>query len=126
MLGHIMEWFYHDLAGLGIDPEEAGYKKIVIDPQPVGNVTWARVRFDSVRGLIASEWKIEAGDFTLSLTIPPNATAIINVPAKDAATVMENGQPASQSPGVRFLRYEKGRAVYEAGSGRYVFRAPWN
>jgi len=126
MLGHIMEWFYRDLAGLGIDPAEPGFKKIIINPQPAGDVTWARARFDSVRGLIASEWKIEAGAFTLSLTIPPNTTAVVNIPAKDAGAVTENGQPASQSPGVRFLRHEKGRAVYEVGSGHYMFRAPWN
>jgi alpha-L-rhamnosidase len=89
-------------------------------------MTWARARFDSVRGLIASEWKIEAGAFTLSLTIPPNTTATVSIPSKDADAVTESAQLASQSSGVRFLRYEKGRAVYDVGSGHYVFRVPWN
>jgi hypothetical protein len=122
LLGHIMEWFYHDLAGLGIDPAAPGFKKIVIDPQPVGNMTWARARFDSVRGLIASEWKIEGGAFTLSFTIPPNTTAVVNIPAKDAGDITESGQPASESSGVQFLRYERGRAVYKVGSGHYMFQ----
>jgi len=35
--------------------------------------------------------------------------------------VTENGKPANQAEGVRFLRMERGTAVYEVGSGNYVF-----
>ena len=34
MLGQIQEWFYHDLAGIGVDPTGPGFKKILIRPQP--------------------------------------------------------------------------------------------
>ena len=37
MLGQITEWFYKDLAGIACDPTGAGFKKIVINPHPVGD-----------------------------------------------------------------------------------------
>src|SRR4029078_7623253 len=40
MLGHLVEWLYHDLAGIGVDPSGPGFKRIRIDPQPVGDITW--------------------------------------------------------------------------------------
>ena len=36
MLGHIMEWFYADLAG--IQSGAPGFKRIMIKPQPVGDI----------------------------------------------------------------------------------------
>jgi len=35
-------------------------------------------------GPISTEWKIDGGAFALSLSIPPNTTAIVVIPAKDA------------------------------------------
>jgi len=42
----IMEWFYQDVAGIGGDPAGPGFKKIIIRPQPVGDLTWARAGYD--------------------------------------------------------------------------------
>ena len=49
MLGQIQEWFYHDLAGIQNAPGSAGFKQIVIAPQPVGDLTWVKASFDSIR-----------------------------------------------------------------------------
>jgi alpha-L-rhamnosidase len=57
MLGQIMEWFYADLAGIAPAPNSPGFKEIIIKPEPVGDVTWARASFNSVRGKIVSDWK---------------------------------------------------------------------
>ena len=125
MLGHIMEWFYRDLAGIGCDPSGPGYKIVSIRPQPVGDVTWARASLDSVRGKIGSSWRIERGMFKLEATIPPGATARVHMPAASAAGVTEGGLPAAGSPGVAFTGLEGGRAIFTVGSGRYVFECPW-
>lgn len=123
MLGQIEEWFYHDLAGIQNAPGSAGFKAIVIDPQPVGDVTWARASYDSIRGKIVSDWKRDGVAFILKATIPPNTTATVLVPAKSADAVRENGKPAQQSAGVKFLRFENGRAVFAIESGSYEFKS---
>jgi hypothetical protein len=121
MLGQIQEWFYHDLAGIQNDPESAGFKKIIINPQPVGDVTWAKASYNSIRGKIVSDWKRDGGKFILKVSIPANTTATVFVPAKSADTVAESGKPASQNSSVKFLREENGRAIFEIASGSYKF-----
>ena len=121
MLGQIQEWFYHDLAGIGCDPTGPGFKKIIINPQPVGDVTWVKASYDSIRGKIVSDWKRDGDKFTLKVTIPANTTATVFVPAKSADSVTESGKPAAQANGVKFLRMENGRAVFAVASGQYEF-----
>jgi alpha-L-rhamnosidase len=54
MLGQLVEWFYHDLAGIAPDPAGPGFRKIIIKPQPVGDIAWVKASYDSVRGRIVS------------------------------------------------------------------------
>ena len=121
MLGQIMEWFYADLAGIASDPAGPGFKKIIIRPQPVGDVTWVKAAYNSVQGRIVCEWKEAGGKFYLHLEIPANTTATVFLPAQDASEVFESGRRAAKAPGVRFLRQENNRAVYEIGAGKYQF-----
>ena len=123
MLGQIQEWFYHDLAGIQNAPGSAGFKQIVINPQPVGDVTWVRASYNSRRGKIVSNWKRDGAKLTLDVTIPANTTATVFVPATSAGDVTESGKSAAQSPGVSFLRMENGRAVFAIESGEYKFRS---
>jgi alpha-L-rhamnosidase len=117
--GSCGQWMFSTLAG--IDTDGPAFEKIVIHPRPGGGVTFARASYDSLRGRIATAWKVEGARFTLDVTIPANTTATVFVPAKDAARVTESGKPASKAEGVRFLRMEDGCAVFAVGSGRYSF-----
>ncbi len=123
MLGQIMEWFYHDLAGIGCEPGSPGFKRIVIQPAVVGDVTWARATYNSIRGRIVSHWKRAGDRFTLDVTIPANTTATVLIPAKPESEVTENGKPVERSQGVKVLRQEPHRVVLEIGSGHYRFQS---
>ena len=121
MLGQIQEWFYHDLAGIAPDPTGPGFRKIIIRPQPVGDLTWVKASYDSIRGKIVSDWKRDGEKFTLNVTIPANATAMVYVPAKSAEAVTEGGRPAALSNGVVLLWMEDNCAVFAVESGKYEF-----
>jgi alpha-L-rhamnosidase len=123
MLGQIQEWFYHDLAGIGCDPAGPGFKKIIIRPQPVGDIRWVKASYKSIRGKIVSNWKNLDGKFTLRVKIPANTTATIYVPAKSVVAVTENGWLATKSKNVKFLRMTDGYAVFGVRSGRYEFKS---
>jgi alpha-L-rhamnosidase len=73
--------------------------------------------------LIVSHWKRVGDTFDWQVSIPPNTTATVYVPATDATGVTESGQPADSAQDVRFLKMEHGAAVYEIDSGNYVFKA---
>jgi hypothetical protein len=123
MLGHIMEWFYGNLAGIESEPDSIGFKKIIIHPTPVGDVTWAKASYDSVHGPIASSWKREGDRFTLNVTIPPGTTATVHLPAADSASVREGGSQINQAAGVSFVREDAGEAIYTIDSGSYQFQS---
>lgn len=52
--GSIGEWMYRKLAG--INPIEAGYKKILIKPQFIRGISSVDAAFESVYGEIKSSW----------------------------------------------------------------------
>ncbi|HEQ60600.1 MAG TPA: alpha-L-rhamnosidase, partial [Firmicutes bacterium] len=123
MMGHVEEWFYRSLAGIDRDPRGAGFDRFLIRPQLVGDLTWVKASYLSIRGRISVEWRIDGSDLDLKVTIPPNTTATVYVPARDIDKVTESGRPAVESEGVRFLRMEAGSAVFEVGSGNYAFQS---
>jgi hypothetical protein len=123
MLGQIMEWFYADLGGIACDPAGPGFKRIIIRPEPVGDLTRVMAVYNSVAGRIASQWKRSDGKFTLRVEIPANTVATLYLPARDPDQVFESGRRAANAQGVRFLKEQDNRAVYEVLSGTYEFVA---
>jgi alpha-L-rhamnosidase len=75
-------------------------------------------------GTIVSDWKISNRTFEWRVEVPANTTATVYVPAPDADGVLEAGEPTNAAAGVKFLRMEGDRAVFEVGSGRYVLTSP--
>jgi len=121
MFGSVGEWFIKYLAGIRPDPQAVGFDKIILRPCPAGDLTWAKGRYESIRGPIVSEWRIENDDFHWRVAIPPNATATVCVPARSPEAVTEGGRAAAESEGVKFLQMTQGAAVYQVGSGSYSF-----
>jgi alpha-L-rhamnosidase len=115
------EWIWRHVAGLNPDEQRPGWKHFFVAPKPGGGVTWAKGEFDSIYGEIESSWRLDGNRFVLSLVIPVNTTATVVIPATKAAGITENGRPMDQADGVRLLRFEKNRAVFEVESGRYQF-----
>ncbi len=124
MFGDISAWFYKALAGINLDPAAPAFKRIIIRPNPVGDLTSAEASYDSVRGRIASDWMIKDGHFNLTVTVPANTTATVALPTGSMASVLESGRPAIKAEGVKGFRVEAGCAVFDVGSGTYHFTAP--
>ncbi len=124
MFGSVSEWFFAGLGGIRPDEEAVGFDRFRVAPNVVGDLEWARVRYESVRGVIVSEWRIEGDQIRLDVEVPVNATAVVRVPTRNPASVTEGGVPAAEAPLVTPLAANpSGAALFEVGSGRYVFRA---
>jgi len=87
----------------------------------VGDLTWVKGTYQTVSGLITTEWKREKDKFTLDVLIPANTTSTIYIPAKKESDVTESGKLARMAHGVKFIKWEKGCAIFEAASGSYHF-----
>ena len=75
--GDISAWMYQYLAGINYDSENPGFKHILIEPYYIDGVDWVKAEYNSVRGLISSEWKKKGEKVTLNIEIPAGSTATI-------------------------------------------------
>jgi alpha-L-rhamnosidase len=121
--GAIGAWMYAVVGGIDVDPARPGYKHIVMRPQPGGELTSAQADLLSAYGPIRSAWTVADGSFSWDITVPPNTTATVYVPASDTAAVREGDAPAAEAEGVRPVGQENGAVVYEVGAGSYHFTA---
>jgi len=131
MFGHIQEWFQNSIVGIRQAPDSVGFKRLLLRPEPVGDLTSASGYYDSIHGRIESRWQIQDGSFHYRIAVPPNTTAEVHVPATDLKDITESGRPVAQAPGVVFLRMDPARgtnegirrAVFGVGSGEYEFHS---
>ncbi|MGO9642836.1 MAG: family 78 glycoside hydrolase catalytic domain [Candidatus Acidiferrales bacterium] len=123
MLGDAEDWFYRGLAGIDFDLSRSSSERIVIKPALVGDIASAGATYASVLGTIGSNWKRESGKLSFDVTIPVNSVAMVYLPVREGATILESGKPLSSAPGVKLLRFESNSAVLEVGSGKYHFEA---
>jgi alpha-L-rhamnosidase len=117
MFAGINASFYTELAG--IEPSGAGYQSSVIAPQVPTGLAHVSASLDTPRGTVASSWTRTATTFTLDVTIPVNAVAMVSVPLFGAGD-----RHVVHPPGATALRVEGGRAFYAVGSGHWHFQAP--
>jgi alpha-L-rhamnosidase len=87
MLGDAEEWFYRGLGGIDIDMSRAkAVERITIRPQVVDGVDWVKTSYQSSLGMIHSEWKREGRVVFLNVSVPVEATVLIDgTPKKIAA-----------------------------------------
>lgn len=121
MFGSVSQWFFQWPGGIRPADDAVGFNKILIAPQVVGDLKWAKTEHRTVRGPISCEWKKDGGNFDLSLRIPVGATSEVTIPARNAEAVKEGGGAASAAAGVKFLRMDRNAAVFAVGSGSYQF-----
>jgi len=116
MYGSVIRWFYKVLAGINPDPQQPGFKHIIIKPTPCGDLTFVKADYNSLYGPIRSEWKIEKNTFQLDIEIPANTSATVLIPAIRSEYVS-----VKNSNNVVFAGFENSRAIYNVGSGKYTF-----
>lgn len=76
--GAAIAWLYEYCAGIRL--ESAGFDKIKIEPLPGGGLTWARAEYDSCKGKIISDWKMEGDSFKLHVETPEGISTTVILP----------------------------------------------
>jgi alpha-L-rhamnosidase len=80
-LGCVEEWMVTGL--VGIDTDGPGWKKIVVRPRITDKLNRASATYQSIRGKIAAGWQRNLDQsITLTVSIPANTTARIELPGK--------------------------------------------
>lgn len=89
-LGDISAWMMNSLAGINPHPKKPGFAGIIIRPQFINGISWAKGEYRSVRGLIRSEWKREGNQIELNIIIPANTEAELQL--RDKSVALKTGK----------------------------------
>jgi alpha-L-rhamnosidase len=111
ILAQIEEWFQAGLGG--IRPGETAYGSLVIQPKPVGDLSYVRSSYETPQGTARSSWARTDDRFTLTVTVPANTTAEVWLPAGDGT--------AEAPPRATFRRVDGTYSVYTVPSGTFTF-----
>jgi alpha-L-rhamnosidase len=122
MFGSISAWFFRWLGGIQPAPDAVAFDKILIRPQTPQGLEWVKTSHQTVRGTITSDWKISENTREFTITIPPTATAIIELPAKPDDTLTEDGKALTEIPAIKTLRSPANIHRMQTGSGTYRFK----
>lgn len=120
-LGCVGEWMWNTLAGINLCEKNPGFKKIIIQPQPVGDLKWVKAAYETNYGKLSVAWNSEGEKLTLDVVIPPNTSALIVPPVvRTGAVVRENGKMVETTQGKSLYLDEQGNVVVSAGSYRFT------
>ncbi|MBN2447331.1 MAG: family 78 glycoside hydrolase catalytic domain [Phycisphaerae bacterium] len=129
LVGDLEIWFYEYLAGIRPDPARPAFKHFTIAPVCIDDLDWVRAEIGSMHGRVRSAWWREGGKLHLDVTVPPNTTARVHVPASDAkstisegdAVLVQAGTTKGDCPGVRFTGRDEDGVWFDVGAGDYRF-----
>jgi alpha-L-rhamnosidase len=113
-LGSVGKWLYSGAGGIGIDDEHPGFKHFFLDPQISPKFTLFKATLNSPYGLISSAWKVDNGQVTYDVTVPPNSSATLTLPA-GGSDLKSTGAPVTPA--------DNGKWTLAAGTYEFSFPA---
>jgi alpha-L-rhamnosidase len=119
--GAVGKWIYGFVAGIDIDPNNVGYKNIIMNPHAPKELKFAKAEYHSIYGTISSSWKTENGSFIYDIQVPANTTADVYLPTDSKDKITETRKPIEIVKDVQIVKTENGKSILHIGSGNYHF-----
>ncbi len=119
---YVGTWFIEGLAGIRTDLQTPGFKHFIIRPGLVDDpsLSWVKAHYDSTYGRIVSNWRVDADRILhLNVTVPPNTTATVHLPATNETSAAESGRPLSDVAMLRHVATRDGHLILDLQPGRY-------
>ncbi|MCD2425231.1 glycoside hydrolase family 78 protein [Niabella pedocola] len=110
MFGDIGAWFYKGLGGIFPDPEQPGFRNILLKPNFVTGLPVFKATYNGAQGEIRSSWERKGNRLRYTCRIPANSTATFFIPAS------WQPQKGRRMPGIKNTD-----GSYALPSGTYTF-----
>lgn len=95
--GAVVGFLHRVVAGIELLDGEPAYRRFRVRPRPGGGLTWADAAHESPYGRVATSWRLDGGQFELTVTVPAGTSAEVVLP--DGSTVAAGpGQHRFTSP----------------------------
>lgn len=119
--GAVASWMYAYSLGIERDEDHPGFKHFILkpEPDPTGEMTFAKGHYDSMYGRIESEWNINGKITSYKFVVPANTTATLylKVNLKD---VIKSGDKLFRSiNGVSYRGEKNGKCIFVLQAGKY-------
>jgi alpha-L-rhamnosidase len=83
MFGDFAAWAFAHLAGIRPLESAPGGREMLIAPCPIAALEFAEATVGTPYGTYASAWRREGGMLSFTVTVPPNASAIVRLPGRE-------------------------------------------
>jgi len=114
MFGEVGAWCYKALGGIHPDPQNPGFKNILLKPNFVTGLQNFEASHESPYGKIFSSWKRSKTKVLYTVTIPPNSSATLFLKGKIA-------EDSNYIPKAGIKTDAMGNAIWQLESGTYNF-----
>ena len=108
-------WYMSGIGGIRMSDDSQGFRHFILRAPDLPQLDSAEVSYDSFSGLIESEWSRNDGLLRYNVTVPPNTSATVMIPAREDVVVNERSGHAE------YLGIADGCHCYAASSGYYGF-----
>lgn len=121
--GSIGSWMYNHSLGIERDESHPGFKHFVLQPEPdpTGEMTFAKGHYDSMYGPIESGWEKKGDICQYRFKVPANTTATLYLQAAGADKIKEGNTPLTSSKDIEIVGEEDGKVIMKLHSGEYRF-----
>ena len=89
--GCVCQWIWQTCAGIASDPDQPGFKHIIMKPEPDRRLGHLEASYQSAAGLIKSCWHYQGDEWIWTFTIPKGATATVTLPNENKAKEYQAG-----------------------------------
>lgn len=111
MFGEIGAWLYKSPGGIKPDPEQPGFKHILLEPHFVSGLDHFEAVYESRYGKIVSSWKREKKKIIYTVVIPPNTSAGVRLQMDLKNKLYQDGVPVNKTDGL--ITISAGKYVFE-------------
>jgi alpha-L-rhamnosidase len=118
LLGDLLIWYYENMAGIKSNPETPGFKQIIMKPDFNAGLTFVNASYESIYGLIKSDWKKNKNTLEWKITIPANSSAVVYLPTTNASSLTVNKQKLAEFSSS--YKIENSNIVLTLESGTYT------
>ncbi|WP_435138347.1 family 78 glycoside hydrolase catalytic domain [Formosa sp. A9] len=97
LLGDLMIWYYENIAGIKSNPENPGFKEIIMKPDFEAGLSFVNASYQSHYGLIKSHWKKSRRHTDWQIEIPANSSAKVYIPTTASNKIKLNSKALDAS-----------------------------
>ena len=123
MFGEISAWFYKALGGIRPDPNQPGFKNILLEPHFVKGLNHFEASHIGPYGLILSKWVKSNEKIDYFVTVPANSSATLLLPAQK---IKEGAQPIVSNQFIKIISTDKTSSKLSLSAGSYHFTLKLN